>query len=393
MLLGVVLGLWMQGRTVFTKTPWNPVLFVYGVFTYVSLFLGSFYLGSALPVDPTVPRFADWKNFMVMPLILILVAAAVKEPKQMKIIILLTCVATFLLDRSFWDTVSSRDFSHFSYDLRDEGAMGYAGVNGLAAYEAQLTIFLLALASFEKKFFYWLGYVALAVFSGVCLMYSLSRGGYVAILAGWLFLGLAKQRTLLLLLVFFLCTWTSLVPVAVRERVLMTYDKNSGELDHSAEVRVDLWNEAMEVIKSNPVLGVGYNTYAYTKHVHNYRDSHNFFVKTLYETGLVGLCLFLWLIARTFQIGIQVFRRATDPFLASLGLGLAGWVICTAVANFFGDRTYLQIDGLMWVVAGMVSRAWVIQEKARSEAVAKDAVEDDAFGFANGTTPHEAGVA
>src|SRR6202007_1748848 len=132
-----------------------------------------------------------------------------------------------------------------------------------------------------------------------------------------------------------------------------TYDTNSGEIDHSAEVRVDLWDEALRVFKANPVLGVGYDTYAYTKHVHDYKDSHNFFVKTLFETGLVGLSLFLWLTARTFQIGFLVFRGATDPFLASLGLGLAGWVICTAVANFFGDRTYLQIDGLMWVLAGM----------------------------------------
>jgi O-antigen ligase len=365
-LLGVILGLAMKGETIFAKTPWNIVLFVYGLFTYISLFFGSFFLGSPMPIDPTDPRFADWKNYMVMPLILILVAATVKEPRQMKIIILLVCAATFLLNRSFWDTVSSRDFSHFSYDLRNEGSMGYAGVNGLAAYEAQITTLLVALASFERKLFLRLGYLGLAVFSCLCLMYSLSRGGYLAILASWLFLGLMKQRILLILLLFFLCTWTSLVPVAVKERVLMTYDSNSEELDHSAEVRVDLWNEAMAVIKDNPVFGVGYDTYAYTKHVHGYRDSHNFFVKTLYETGVVGLSLFLWLILRFFLTGLRLFRHARDPFFAALGLGLAGWVLCTAVANFFGDRTYLQIDGLMWVLGGLVSRAFILDQPAIS---------------------------
>ena len=43
-------------------------------------------------------------------------------------------------------------------------------------------------------------------------MYSLSRGGYVAMLAGWLFLGLAKKRWMLVALIAFVFTWTALVP-------------------------------------------------------------------------------------------------------------------------------------------------------------------------------------
>jgi putative inorganic carbon (hco3(-)) transporter len=57
--------------------------------------------------------------------------------------------------------VSGRDFSAFSYDLRDAGSMGYAGINGMAAFEAQFVIFLLALAAFEKNFFIRLAYWAL----------------------------------------------------------------------------------------------------------------------------------------------------------------------------------------------------------------------------------------
>lgn len=365
MLLGVVLGLLVHRQRVFPKTPWNVLLGLYTIYTFVSLCLGSFYLGSALPFSLSDPRLADWKNYMVMPLILVLVAATVRDTRQMKILVLLMCVAALVLNRGFWDTISGRDFSNFSHDLRDEGAMGYAGVNGLAAFEAQIATFLLALAAFERKRLFRLGYISLAIFSGMCLMYSLSRGGYLAFLVGCLFLGLVKQRKLLVLLAVFLCAWSSLVPGAVQQRVLMTYDEKTGELDHSAEVRVDLWEEAMSIFDSNPIIGVGFYTYAYSQHISQYKDTHDIFVKVLLETGIVGLMIFLWLLAKTFGTGYKLFRHARDPFLASLGLGLAVWVVCSFVANCFGDRwTYLQVNGYLWVLGGLVARALILEQDA-----------------------------
>ena len=117
--------------------------------------------------------------------------------------------------------------------------MGYAGTNGLAAFEAQFATFLLALAAFERRLLLRLGYYALSAFSVLCLMYSLSRGGYAALFAGCLFLGVVKQRKLLVLMTLFLLTWTLIVPQAVTERVSMT--QQEGGLDHSSELRLTLW--------------------------------------------------------------------------------------------------------------------------------------------------------
>src|SRR5215469_5279165 len=140
--LCIMLGLLIHSRSVFAKTPWNLLLCVYSVFTFLSLCQGSFSLGVGLPFSLDDPRLGDWKNYIVMPLVLVLVAATVQNAKQMKILVLLMCASTLVLNRGFWDTVSGRDFSQFSYDLRDAGGMGYAGVNGFAAYEAQFIILL-----------------------------------------------------------------------------------------------------------------------------------------------------------------------------------------------------------------------------------------------------------
>jgi hypothetical protein len=90
----------------------------------------------------------------------------------------------------------------------------------------------------------------------------------------------------------------------------------------------------------------------------------------------VGLLLFLLLLAKTFLTGYRLFRHARDPFLSSLGLGLAAWMVSAAIANFFGDRwMYLQIDGYLWVIAGLVSRGWLLEQEGAS-AVAADIVGD-----------------
>jgi O-antigen ligase len=239
--------------------------------------------------------------------------------------------------------------------------MGYAGINGMAAFQAQFATFLLALAAFEKNRPLQFAYYALAGCSAVCLMYSLSRGAYVAMLAGWLFLGLSKKRWMLAALIAFVFTWTALVPNAVRQRVTMTYE--AGELDHSSETRITLWQDAMQVFDSNIVMGSGFNTYAYMHRIGDYQDTHNFFLKVLVETGVFGLALFLWLLARTFRVGLAFSRHAKDPFYASLGLGLAGWLVAALTANMFGDRwSFLQVCGYMWVIAGMVAHAKTVEE-------------------------------
>jgi putative inorganic carbon (hco3(-)) transporter len=356
-LLAVAVGLLRRRQWILPRTPFTFVICLYALYNLASLFLN---------LENVGPRLKEWWDYMMMPLLFFLVAAAVEDTKQIKLIVVLMCAAALVLDKSFWNTVSDRDYSTFSRDLQEGGAMGYAGVQGLAAFNAQYAWFLVALAGGWRNRWFQLGSIALALFAANCVMYSFSRGGYVAVLAGWFFIGLVKRRKLLVLLALFGISWASLVPNAVRERVLMTYDPEQGELDHSAQLRVELWTDAMEMFQSSPILGTGFNTYAYMKRVHDYADTHNIYLKVLVETGIVGLLLFLWLLGKTFLIGWKTFRRVREPFYAALGLGLAAWIVCTAVANLFGDRwTYLQINGYLWVLAGLVSRALVIESEEK----------------------------
>jgi O-antigen ligase len=373
-LLAVAVGVLRKGGSILPKTPWTKFLLVYIPFTFLSLCFGSFYLDRPLPL-PGDPRFGLWQDYMTMPALLLMAAAVRPTTKQIKAMVILMCLATLFLNRNYLGEVSGRDFSAYSDELRETGNMGYAGSNGLAAFEAQFGILLLALASFERKFWLRMGYYFLGGVSAICLMYSLSRGGYAAFLVGWLFLGIVKQRKLLVLLAIFIVSWAGLVPQAVQQRITMSYDARSGAIDHSAETRLVLWDDALEVFKTSPLIGTGYLTYAYMHRYKGlndgtayYEDTHNIYIKILLETGVIGIILFFLLLLLTFITGFRLFLRAKDPFHASIGLGIAAWILCAAVANAFGDRwTFLQVSGYLWILAGLVSEAFVLEQTSHEK--------------------------
>src|SRR5260370_41766205 len=97
--------------------------------------------------------------------------------------------------------------------------------------------------------------------------------------------------------------------------------------------------------------------------VGGFEDTHNYYVKVMLEMGIVGLIVFLGIISRMFTAGYSLFRTAlAEDFLRGMGLGLAGMVVTTMVANAFGDRwTYIEETGFLWVIAAMAIRGRMIE--------------------------------
>jgi O-antigen ligase len=194
-------------------------------------------------------------------------------------------------------------------------------------------------------------------------------------------LGLIKERKILILLAILLVSWQSFVPYAVTQRVMMTYQAGEG-LDPSAGERVTLWEDALRAFNEDPVFGTGFNTYQYMGRVGPYTDTHNYYVKVLMETGLVGILIFLWQLKVAGSMSWRLFRVARDPIMNALGCAFFAMLACAIIVNFFGDRwTYLQVNGFFWVLLGLVARSLRLmsqEEKSRDQEVtALDAEELD----------------
>ncbi len=374
MLLASILGSLRQNQLSFPKHSLRVPLILTALLTYVDLWKGSAYLSLPWPIWFGDYRVDNWKNNVIVPIVLfVAVYSAIQTQRQMKILLLAMCLTTAAFNRNVYNTIGQADHSTFSYEER--AATGGIGNNGLAAVEVQFGFLLLGLAAFEERRWVKSCYWALAIFCFYCVMLSYSRGAYVAFLMAWLTLGIIKSRKLLILLAVFLATWQTVVPGSVRERVLMTYSPE-GQLDDSAAERVTVWQDAEDVIKIDPVLGTGYDTYEFMHRVGPYTDTHNLYMKVLVETGAVGLLVFLMIFWRLMRLGLETFRHAGDPFYNGLGLGIFLWMICALFVNIFGDRwNYIQIVGFLWTAAAMVLRGRELEESALSDGD-EPAVED-----------------
>jgi len=293
---------------------------------------------------------------MLIPLIFLVTCMVVEDRKAVRTVVLLTAISLLFIDRSFLMETLSRSWSTFDENKRSSGPLGY-GSNQTAAFLAQFAMFFWGLVQFLKRRKAKLlsyGLIAITLFG---TMYTFSRGAYLAVLVSTFILGVLKDRKLLVLVGVFLLTWQTVVPAAVSERVNMTQDAN-GQLEASAQERVSLWEDAKTAIASDPIFGIGYATYQLTEHVDGLRDTHNWYVKVLVETGAIGFLIVLVLLQQLIVLPYRLFRRAEDPLYRGLGLGLFLAVCSCLVANCFGDRwTYLEINGLLWVLAGAAVRA------------------------------------
>ncbi len=374
MLVAVILGQLIKREHIFVDNPIRKYLLFYIGFTYVSLWWGALYLGGEYPFWFNNERLSDWKNYIVLLVLYFLILSTVKTAHDLRVLLAVMCGAVLIIVKNFQGGVSGADFSQFSYESRYGGIMGFVGANGLSAFSSQVLAFSLAMRSkVDIRALKWLC-VLLIIGATYCVLFTFSRGGYLAALAAFLIVALVSNRMLLIPLALFLLSWQTLVPGAVRERVMMTRTE-SGELEASAADRVTLWEDAMQLVAASPVFGTGYHTYAFMSRVgasyrsdFHYRDTHNYYLKVMVETGAIGMIVFLLLLGKLFGLGFRLYRTATDSLYRSMGLGFCLWMVAASLVNLFGDRwTYVQISAFTWALAACVVRAQSLSDQAAAE--------------------------
>ena len=371
LVLAVILGALMQGKHL-PKTKLYLLWLGFGAYLYLSMWLGSALGNAPAPLWITDQNFATWKDYMLIPLIFVATGLVVEDRKAVRTVVLITALSLFFIDRSCLLESMSRSWANFDENKRDGGPLGY-GSNQTAAYLAQFAMFFWGAGQFLKRRKIKLlcyGLVGMTVFA---TMYTFSRGAYLAILFSVFVLGVLKDRKLLLIGAVFLVTWQAVVPTAVRQRVTMTQNAN-GKLEDSANERVKLWQAAEESILSDPIFGTGFATYQFTQHVDNLKDTHNWYVKVMVETGIIGLIIVMVMLEQMLALSYRLFKKAEDPLYRGLGLGLFLAICSCIIANFFGDRwTYLEITGPLWVLVGTALCATHLPEEGpATELTAKE---------------------
>jgi putative inorganic carbon (hco3(-)) transporter len=364
LIIAVIIGALIHGKKL-PKSRLFTIWLVLGVYLYISMWVGTALGNSPAPLWLNDLNFATWKDYMLIPLVFVAAGLTIENRKAVRTVVILTAVTLLFIDRSSLFESMTRSWANFDENKRSEGPLGY-GSNQTAAFLAQFCMFFWGLTVFlKRKKFKILSY-GLVVVTLFATMYTFSRGAYAALILSVLVLGVVKDRKLLVILGIFLVTWQTVVPAPVRERINMTKSSN-GQLEASSQERLDLWSNAERSILRSPIVGAGFATFQFGEHVDDLKDTHNWYVKVMVETGIVGLIIAFMLLQGILSVSYGLFKRAVDPLYRGLGLGLFLATFSCMVANCFGDRwTYVEITGLLWVLVATAIRATAFDAMERT---------------------------
>jgi O-antigen ligase len=205
------------------------------------------------------------------------------------------------------------------------------------------------------------------------MLYTMSRGAYLALASGTAVVLLVRSPLYLLLsaaLALGVPEFApSLVPSSVMKRLQVTREAQPLDpsltvgLDTSSQQRLMLWNAGIEMIRDHPWSGVG--LFRFTEVVDYYvptimkekdpRDAHNAYIKVAAEMGIPALVVMVVLLLWIGASSLIVYFRREHLFDRSVALALLGSLVGVIVSCIFGSRfTDESLMGPFWALVGML---------------------------------------
>jgi len=241
----------------------------------------------------------------------------------------------------------------------------------------------------------WLGRLSLGTV-GMCamgLIFTLSRGNWLAAVAGSSFVTVLRDRRVLILLVIALLTHSFWLPQKAQSRLDETFGeveaessqvRNAGDvadvqrvealqsllgvgggdpgsegarLDSSSQVRLYVWLAALKMIQDHP-LGVGYGLFKFYlpdySEVYRFRAAHNTYLLLAAETGILGLFVFLLLLGMMMLECWRAYRVCRDPWLKGIAIAAMASTISMGFSAFFYNFFFnVAINGQQWLLIGL----------------------------------------
>ena len=112
---------------------------------------------------------------------------------------------------------------------------------------------------------------------------------------------------------------------------------------YSWSTRLDAWRIVLEIIKADPILGLGFGNYHFYTPLIPIRgyyvqfNSHNQYIDIIAQTGLIGLFCLLWFFWEVGKLGLWLRERVPEGFERAYVYGVLGGLAGTLFAGFLVD--------------------------------------------------------
>ena len=246
--------------------------------------------------------------------------------------------------------------------------------NDFAAYLTLMLIFFAGILSEAKSLklsaikIIALGLGALSLF--ISILWTYSRGSWMAVGFTLLLMAVFKGRKLLLGVFAILIIWVIFFsPPLVRIRAQSLWDPKNGTITE----RKVLAQESFDMIEKSPWLGMGLNTFSdnapfyKSKTVHtDVQYAHNGYLQMAVETGIVGLIGFLALLIYFFCSTAPILLKQPVGFLEAGGFAVVFGVLAFLIHSFTDtDLHSLLLVSNLWLCMGLAWAAALISKNRK----------------------------
>jgi len=209
---------------------------------------------------------------------------------------------------------------------------------------------------------YWQKWLACLVlgFGGVAMIFTYSRGGWMALVLAAIIVSFVLVRTRGISLKAPIAIVALLIVVCLPFHGVISA-RAFGDDQGSAESRIPLTMLAFRMIADHPVLGVGANNFSVV--MQHYLTSyfrtgflyvvHNKYLLIWTETGVGGLLAYLAFLRGALRIGWQCSKQ-NDRYLSMLALGITAAIVGQIVHMNFDVFRIGPVPELLWLLAGLL---------------------------------------
>lgn len=365
-------GSWLRREEGDRPAPTGGLIWWLLITSYLSIWNTSLRYGLPYPLTLNNEVLAYWKSYAMMLALYFIAFYGLRTRENLRHLFMI--VIAVLLLMSWREIANFVVGDSFAYGKRSNGPFWIVGLgaNHFGAFIAHFMVFVLGASLVDDvRWRRWLG-LATFVIALYPLFFSYSRGAYVAVLAALMVLGLARRRSLLVVVLVLMVFWQDLLPPSVVDRIEMTED-DGGQVEESAAMRIVMWELAKSLFNDHPVFGVGFVGFAYASEGMSLRNVHNYFLQTAAEQGVVGLVLLILFFGRAAFCGWRLYRDGEGGLFKGMGLGFVACTAAVLVSNLFGDRfSQLEMGAYFWLLLGAVDRAWVLSTTPTAVPLARD---------------------
>jgi putative inorganic carbon (hco3(-)) transporter len=209
---------------------------------------------------------------------------------------------------------------------------------------------------------YWQKWLACLVlgFGGVAMIFTYSRGGWIALVLAAILVSFVLVRTRGISLKALIAILVLLIILYLPFHGVISA-RAFGDDQGSAESRIPLTMLAFRMIADHPVLGVGANNFSVVmqRYLTSYFRTgflyvvHNKYLLIWTETGIGGLLAYLAFLIGAVRRGWQCWKQ-NDGYLSMLALGITAAMVGQIVHMNFDVFRIGPVPELLWLLAGLL---------------------------------------